>query len=1059
MPPNSFRVSARLPLDCRIVALDCQPRVVIGPGSGVPGDDKPGQRPQCRRSGSLMVRVVAIAFVLLAMGGLSGIAQAQIYNFHHYDTNDGLPQVQVLSVHRDEAGYLWVGSYGGLSRYNGQEFRNYTTADGLGANVVEALAVDSSGRLWAGTGAGLCRFVPGEERFECLEHEELGTAYIHDLHVEEGILWAATDAGLFGRQGEDVRHYGRSSGLPSLEVRSIERDGNGVLWVGTTDGLVRLDPESGRFAPVDLPSDAGRHVSALLSDGETLWVGTMQGLYRHAGGEVTAAAGIPPEAANAEIADIVLDGGGRLWGATNLGVLRRQEDVFQLLTRRNGLRYNISYSLFTGQEGLVWIGHDQGLTKWVPSPFVGYDGEHGLIDPFVRTINEDEQGRLWFGTPLGVQIVPFRDGEWRIEEAEIITTEDGLQDGRIHSITLSSPGEALFGTNNGVVRWRDGEIVDRYTTRDGLPSNLVSALLHDNEGRTWVGTDLGAVFLEDGAVRSIEDSMLGETHVYRFREDERGRVWAAARDGLFIIGRDREVTRLSAADGLTDRTLWDIAPDGSGGMWVGSNGDGLFHVFADGGIERFTRLDGLVDNFVWQVLRDSRGDVWAYTNRGLSRFDGQRFQHYDSNDGLLHEEGGATGGWESHTGDLWFASADGLMRYDPGFDYPDPPAPNVVIERAMLGGQNIQPGQTLPPRAGSLDFHYAALGFRSEDAVQFRYRLKGLSDEWSDPRTYRPVTFGSLGGGDYVFEVQARMPRGSWEDDAASFSFEVRPAFWETLWFWVASVVVVGMLVVTFFRFRLRRSEMRRRELEVLVRERTEELEKANQQLQDASITDPLTGLHNRRFLVNQITKDIAQSNRAYSESAADENRDVIFMMIDLDQFKEINDSYGHLAGDSVLRDYARLISEQLRESDYVVRWGGEEFLVVARRAEASQCYAIAERIIEAARSFRASLAGVEEAVTCTCSIGVSHYPFVPGRPDGLNWEQIVDIADKAVYLAKVRGRDGWVAIHGTGNADTGNGAAFIKTLKEEFDGMVGDGIIRVESSFDGKVKGEPREQ
>lgn len=1006
----------------------------------------------------MMARMVVMVAGFLAAEGLSGPVHAQIYNFHHYDTNDGLPQVQVLSVHRDEAGYLWVGSYGGLSRYNGQEFRNYTTTDGLGANVVEALTVDSSGQLWAGTGAGLCRFVPEEERFECLDHEELGTAYIHELHAEEGILWVATDAGLFERQEGGVRHYGQLSGLPSPEVRSIERDDNGVLWVGTTDGLARLEPESDGFVPVDLPSDAGRHVSALLSEGDTLWVGTMQGLYRHAGGEVTAAAGIPSEAANAEIADVLLDGGGRLWGATNLGVLRRQDDAFQLLTRQNGLRYNISYSLFTGQEGLVWIGHDQGLTKWVPSPFVGYDGKHGLIDPFVRTINEDEQGRLWFGTPLGVQIVPFRDGEWRIEEGETITMEDGLQDGRIHSITLSSPGEALFGTNNGVVLWRDGEIVDRYTTEDGLPSNLASALLHDSEGRTWVGTDLGAVYLEDGAVRTIGDSMLVETHVYRFREDERGRIWAAARDGLFIIGTDGEVTRLSAADGLTDRTLWDIAPDGSGGMWVGSNGDGLFHVFADGGIERFTRLDGLVDNFVWQVLRDSRGEVWAYTNRGLSRFDGQGFQHYDSNDGLLHEEGGATGGWESHTGDLWFASADGLMRYDPGFDYPDPPAPNVVIERAMLGGQDIFSGQTLPPRAGSLDFHYAALGFRSENAIQFRYRLKGLSDEWSDPRTYRPVTFGSLGGGDYVFEVQARLPRGSWGGEAASFSFEVRPAFWETFWFWLLSVIVAALGVVLFVRLRLRRSEVRRRELEEVVRERTDELEKANQQLEEATITDPLTGLHNRRFLVNQITKDIAQSNRAYSESAADENRDVIFMMIDLDQFKDINDSYGHLAGDSVLRDYARLISDQLRESDYVVRWGGEEFLIVARRAEASQCYVIAQRIIDAARNFRAHLEGVEEPVACTCSIGVSHYPFVPGRPYGLNWEQIVDIADKAVYLAKVRGRDGWVAIHGTEKADIEDGAAFIKKLKEEFDDMIDNGEIKVESSFGETLENASRE-
>lgn len=1001
-------------------------------------------------------RIGVLVALLLAVWSMAEIGHAQTYNFHHYDTDDGLPQVQVLSVYRDDTGYLWVGTYGGLSRYNGQEFRNFTTEDGLGANVVEALAMDDSGRLWAGTGAGLCRFIPGGGTFECLEDEGLGTSYVYDIHAEGGILWVATDVGLYRHAQEDVRHYGQPSGLPATDVRSVHRGNDGDLWVGTTSGLARFDQDSNSFVPVRMPPDAGLLVSALLPEEGAMWIGTEQGLYRYAAGEVTSAPGVPTEAAKAEIVDIARDQNGRLWGATNLGVLRQQDNEFQLLTRKNGLRYNINFSLFADREGLVWIGHDQGLTKWVPSPFVGYTADHGLLDPFVRTINEDGRGRLWLGTRLGIQIVPFRDGKWRIEEADAITAADGLTDERVYSIAFPAPGEALIATGNGVFQWRADEIVDGYTMADGLPTNQAEALLHDSQGRTWIGTTLGTALLADGSVRQVPDSMLRETYVYRFREDGTGRIWAAARDGLFIIGKAGEVTRLTAADGLTDRSVWDLAPDGDGGMWAGSNGDGLFHVSADGGIERFTTDDGLIDNFIWQVLRDSRGDIWVYTNRGISRFDGQRFRNYDSNDGLLHEEGGATGAWESHTGDLWFASADGLMRYDPEYTYPNPPSPKIIVERVMLGGEEISPGQSLPPQSGSLDFHYAALGFWSERQIQFRYRLKGLSDEWSDPRPYRPVTFGSLGAGNYVFEVQARLPGEDWAG-TTSFSFEVQPAFWETLSFWVLSALVVALLVVLFVRLQLRRSEARRRALEEVVQERTEELEIANQQLKDASITDPLTGLHNRRFLVNQITKDIAQSARAYAGPSVNENRDVIFMMIDLDHFKDINDSYGHMAGDCILRDYAQLISNQLRESDYVVRWGGEEFLVVARQAEASRSTVIAQRMVEAGRAFRAKLEGVDELVTCTCSIGVSHYPFRRGWPDGLNWEQIVDIADKAVYLAKVWGRDGWVAIHGTEKADLTDGAEFLRKLKAEFDDMVDDAEVEVESSFDVTVKGEGR--
>jgi ligand-binding sensor domain-containing protein len=434
VPPKTFRASARSPRDCQTAALEYQAGIVTMSRFVVRREDKPRQLPQYRYPGTLMAVMIAVFAILIAVGGLSGVAHAQTYNFHHYDTDDGLPQVQVLSVYRDDTGYLWVGTYGGLSRYDGQEFRNYTTKDGLGANVVEAVVMDASGQLWVGTGAGLCRLGSENRRFECLDAAALDTAYVHDLHTEAGTLWAATDAGLFRYREGSVRRYGISSGLPSPDIRSIERDKEGVLWVGTVDGLARLESESDGFTTVQVPADAGRQVTALLADGDRLWIGLNEGLYRYQAGEITAAAGIPSKVSNSEIVDLELDRAGKLWAATSLGVLRQQDDAFQLLTRKNGLRYDITFDLFTGREGLVWIGHDQGLTKWVPSPFVGYNADHGLIDPFVRTINEDEKRRLWLGTRVGIQVVPYRDGKWRIEESEIITTEEGLRDGRVYSI-------------------------------------------------------------------------------------------------------------------------------------------------------------------------------------------------------------------------------------------------------------------------------------------------------------------------------------------------------------------------------------------------------------------------------------------------------------------------------------------------------------------------------------------------------------------------------------------------------------------------------------------------
>ncbi len=987
--------------------------------------------------------------VALLVGGLllSLEATAQAHNFHHYDTDDGLMQVQVLAVHQDRVGHIWAGSYGGVSRYVGHSFYSYTTEHGLADNVVEAIASDRHGQVWVGTSRGLCYYLSEQGRFECLDEPSLRDSRVYALYGGTDGLWVGTDRGLFHLVEGRVRARFQQPDLPSDVVRSITRDHQGQLWAGTSAGLARYDASRGSFEAVALPVATDLMVTALLADGDHLWVGTERGLFQHQD-DVVERVSLPSEARHAAVADLTLDASGRLWAATSLGLLWRRDDDFDLLTTANGLPYDIIFSISTDRDGLVWFGHDGGLSRWVPTAFTGYRQQHGLLDSFVRTINEDQTGRLWLGTRSGIQIVPF-DEDWNFAESEFITNAHGLIDERVYAIDFPAPGVALIATGHGVVRWKQGEGVTRiYTDADGLPVNQTQALLTDNTGQTWIGTNNGTVVLRDGVIEPVDDPELGQAYVYRFREDEQGRIWAVARTGLFIHAVDGTVTRLAADAGLSDATFWDMNPDPHTGMWVGSNGDGLFHVRADGSIRQFTTHDGLVDDFVWQVLVDGAGQVWTFTNRGLSRFDGDVFDSFNRYDGLLHMEGGATGAWESHDGTLWFASADGLMRYDPDLSYALPAPPETILERVELDGSPITAGVVLPYSPGMIDFHYAALSFRAVTDLRYRYRLRGISDSWSEPIRYRPITFASLGSGDYVFQVQATLPGIEWDDvPVSTFEFTVQRAFWETVWFWLLMALLLVVIMLLLMRWQARRGELHRRELQLLVQERTRELEQVNLQLKDAIITDPLTGLHNRRFLLNQITKDIAQTLRAYSGSSLFPNRDILFMMCDLDHFKKINDIHGHLVGDYVLRSFAELISKELRESDYMVRWGGEEFLIVARQTEASCCSVVAERIMKAIREARFFPNEGQEPLSCTCSIGISQFPFTPGRPDALNWEQVIDVADTAVYMAKREGRDRWVAIHGAEQVDIDHSAEFVARVKADTAALSESGQIRIERS------------
>jgi len=969
-------------------------------------------------------------------------------NVRHYDTRNGLPQVQVLTVQRCDHGYLWLGTFSGLSRYNGSHFRHFYTADGLRSNYITDLATDRQGRLWVGTSAGVCRLVD-DNRFACPEHSRLVDAHIHALHAAASGLWVASDTGLFRVFDAEVERITLPDPISGAAVFSVTTDDSGRVWFGTATGLYTLAPDLGTFdGPI--PGSSHLEVTALTAVSDGVWVGTNQGLYRWSGSELEPLAR-PAWLTELDIEHLFADKANRLWAATATGLVRFQGGRFERLTTRNRLASDMVRQTHVDREGIVWLAHDTGLSKMLPNEFTGYTVDSGLVDSFVRSMAEDERGRLWLGTRSGVQILQLRDDEWQIEGSKTITITDGLPDERIYSITFPTPGEALLATSQGIVHWHEREgILKVYQESDGLPTSRSRALLKDSKGRIWASTQLGTVFLRDGQVVPLDIPALDTTYAMRMLEDHSGRIWfATLQQGLISLDTQGEVRQLRKRNGLSDEMLWDLALAGDDSIWVGSNGDGLFRIDAEGTITQYTADDGLADNFVWQVLVDAEGNVWGYTNHGLSKFDGKTFENYTEADGLLHLEGAATAALQTSNGDLWFGSAEGLMRHTPEKNQRIDLPPPVVIESVQIGSQEIVPGQQLPYRPGSLHIEFAGLSFHDEDAVTFRYRLSGIETDWTDGGTTRSVTYAGLGGGQYRFEVQARNSQGIWSRETAKFPFRVRPPFWATWWFWALVLLAGALLARSALMVRERTMRARQRELQQIVAQQTTELREANRRLERASRTDTLTGLPNRRYLLDRIDHDIAESRRSYANPNGGENRDMIFMMIDLDHFKSINDRYGHDAGDQVLRNQARLIANELRAADDLIRWGGEEFLVVARHAEAGLASVIADRIVRASRSQSVMLGQSETIAVPTCSVGIATYPFFPDHPELFDWEQVVQLADHAVYMAKAKGRDGWVWLRPGDKVPSGDADTIINQVRRDGTHMMAEGYLQTETSFE----------
>ena len=233
-----------------------------------------------------------------------------------------------------------------------------------------------------------------------------------------------------------------------------------------------------------------------------------------------------------------------------------------------------------------------------------------------------------------------------------------------------------------------------------------------------------------------------------------------------------------------------------------------------------------------------------------------------------------------------------------------------------------------------------------------------------------------------------------------------------------------------------------------LLRRSADQMQALNGKLENLTVTDQLTGLRNRRFFMQHVEQFTAETVRAHYDSGLsppnDSNQDLIFFMVDLDHFKHVNDTYGHSAGDLVLKQAVSRLTNVIRDSDELIRWGGEEFLLVARKSNRKDAPVLAERLRAAIAAGPFDL-GENRFLERTCSIGFAAFPMRTGMPERPSWEAVVELADQALYVAKSSGRNGWLGVSGAQHA---TGDMLESQLSKGLHSLVTQGLCDISHSF-----------
>ena len=963
-----------------------------------------------------------------------------------YGLDEGLSQLTVSAMVGDDQGFLWVATQDGLNRFDGHRFRAYrNTPDtqvggpNLVSSSIDSLAFEPARkRIWLGTndaGLEVIHLPTWTQRRVDVAQGLSHTRVVKILLDPAGGAWVGTEAGIdrIDTEVRAARPLGATGEIIGLawsnaRGRPFALDAGCRLWSVEADALRELPRPSGATRCVGFQS---------ARDG--FWVLSVDGgLYRlDTAGRVQRRWDIAGADTRAEATALIRLEDGRVlagFGDGSVVQLAPGSDRPRRLRFENPPRSAIT-GFHQGASGAWWIGtYTSGLYRVRPlASVIRQDGASvgGMEDwpsHSIRAIRRD-RGRTLVGTDSGLQVRDAPRAPWR--------TLPALAGASVRAIEPAAGGGWWIGTLSGL--WRlhvDG----RLDAVDGLHDPRIDTLLSEGAG-LWIGTRSGVLRLVDGRVEADPRlvPVAGEVITTLYRDDAGdGSLWIGTNTrGLWRLRRNEVLEQVVPEGAGMHRSIWAIQGDAAA-IWVGAFAAGLYRIDRASGVSSvLTERDGLTNNVIYRILPDAGGRLWLSTNNGLSVYDPDSgiVQNLGRRDGLRNQEFNSGSGFVHSDGLLYFGGTLGIDVVAP-MQLPkrSAPAHPVLTSLQLLSRQTdddarsgdeidivYAPGITLHNEDNVFTIGMTAIDFLAPAAAQLRYRVDGLHTGWIYPHQARTeFSLNHLPAGRYRLEVQAAGRDGQFGASRA-LTIDMPPPPWRHPLAYLA-YGLLALMLLAFYMQRTRRAVARERErVELLnrtVAERTAQLENANRQLQQsnsqldaATRLDPLTQVPNRRELQPWLDREAARTpGRRESDT-------LFFFMLDIDAFKRINDDHGHQAGDEALVQFAARMRALTRDADLLLRWGGEEFMLVARLDDADAAAGLAERIRATVADTPIALAH-GASLRMTCSIGFAPWPFSTAWPTLGDWQQTTAIADRCLYAAKDAGRDAWVGLVPGAGAD-----------------------------------------
>ncbi len=772
-------------------------------------------------------------YTILNLCFVLGIS-AQEYNFIKYNVQDGLPQSQVYDIFQDSKSYLWMATQGGgVCKFDGKTFETISTRDGLPSNFIECIFEDSEDLLWfgtktglashdhkkvnwsdknnriiytiaekkdgsllLGTQAGLLLFDKKTKKSTKLQLEPfLDISRINDILKVGAEWWIASSRGLFILEGENVRRIGIVEGLISEDIKDLSIDKMGfVLALQFAGGLSKINSKTKKVFEAFQNPRISKGQNVFVSSENEIWISTQ---------------------------------------SEGIQVYSHEESSWREIGEKEGLTHSNVKEVFEDAWGNIWIATSGGgLLKYLGQYFKHYNRTQGLIGNRIYAIEEAMNGELWLSVgQYGISIIDTLGIRNNIDSAVIETKCNHIFEDSENRMWLSTSEQGLV--------MKDTVGFHSFTMDQGLSSNWIKSVAEDSLGFLWVATfadGLARVKLVDsldleislfGTAQGLPDLLMNSLKI-----DPVGRIWYTTKKGGIGFASYNKITDLTDEANLPAVPLRSIAFDSLKNVWVATAESGIYHASYTDLAPKFEKLKSdkkLSSDNIYSLQFDREGNLWAGSEVGVDKVSFNKagvvidVQHFGRNEGFLGVETCQNSVKLDSKGYLWFGTLNGLSRHKPGSTELSISKPKLHFTGIDLRYKDIRlseygnflnkadsldQGLKLKYNSNDIGFNFQALYPDQPDGIKYYWQLQGLDGEWTQGSKANAVNYTNVPPGKYVFKVKAKSANDQ-ESNTLSTSFEISPAFWQRPIFKLLMALLLGLVLISFFYFRIRRIKKR----------------------------------------------------------------------------------------------------------------------------------------------------------------------------------------------------------------------------------------------------------